>query len=90
MSTGYSDETEPFRSPAWPSAKQTPQRAALQSRPTALRLGASRRALKAVQSVGLGKGGSLRLECGFPHQAQMALPLPPHLSFLHVGSLLIH
>lgn len=56
MSTGYSDETEPFRSPAWPPAKQTPRRVAQQSRPAAPRPGASRRALKAVQSASLTKG----------------------------------
>lgn len=58
MSTGYGDKTEPFRSPAWPPAKQTPQHAALQSHPTAPRPGASHRALKAVQNVGLEKGVS--------------------------------
>lgn len=58
ISTGYGDEMEPFCSLVWPPAKQTPQCAALQSRPTALRPEASHRALRAVQSIGLEKGVS--------------------------------
>lgn len=58
MSTGYGDEKEPFRSLAWPPAKQTSRYAALQSHPAALRAGTSHQALKVVQSVGLKKGVS--------------------------------
>lgn len=79
MSTGYGDEMEPFRSPAWPPAKQTPQRTALQSRPTAPRPGASCRALKAVQSLGLEKGVSdvNAVSLTRPEQRFSSLPILP-------------